>query len=36
MLVWSERFGSGAGLVASFCARRRVELLADHLEVLPR
>jgi mono/diheme cytochrome c family protein len=36
MPVWSERFGSGPGLVASFYARRRIELLADHLATLQR
>jgi mono/diheme cytochrome c family protein len=36
MPVWSERFGSGPGLVASWYARRRDELLADHLAALQR
>jgi mono/diheme cytochrome c family protein len=38
MPVWSERFGSGSGAAAaaSLYARRRLELLADHLESLQR
>jgi hypothetical protein len=36
MPVWNERFGSGPGHVASFYARRREELLADHLHTLQR
>ena len=36
MPVWSERFGTGAEGVASAYARRRVEMLADHLESLQR
>jgi mono/diheme cytochrome c family protein len=36
MPVWNERFGSGPGHVASFYARRREELLADHLRALQR
>ena len=36
MPVWSERFGPGAGRVASGWARRRVELLADHVASLQR
>jgi hypothetical protein len=36
MPVWSERFGTGSGLVASFYARRRDELVADHLATLQR
>jgi hypothetical protein len=31
MPVWSQRFGSGAGHVAAFHARRRLESLADYL-----
>ena len=36
MPVWSERFGSGPGNVASFYARRRVELIANHLAAVQR
>lgn len=38
MPVWSQRFGaeSGAGAAASLYARRRLELLADHVESLQR
>ena len=36
MPVWGERFGPGPGNVASFYARRRVELLADHLAAKQR
>ena len=36
MPVWMERFGPGAGNVASLYARRRVELLADHLAARQR
>lgn len=36
MPVWNERFGSGPGHVASWYARRRDELLADHLASLQR
>jgi mono/diheme cytochrome c family protein len=34
MPVWSQRFGPGPGRVASGHARRRLELLADHLASL--
>ncbi|HZP41681.1 MAG TPA: c-type cytochrome [Candidatus Binatia bacterium] len=36
MPVWNERFGPGAGHVASFWARRRDELLADYLASVQR
>jgi mono/diheme cytochrome c family protein len=36
MPVWSERFGSGPGHAAAWYARRRDELLADHLAALQR
>jgi hypothetical protein len=36
MPVWSDRFGPGPGDVASLYARRRLELLADHLGDLQR
>jgi hypothetical protein len=38
MPVWSDRFGPGSGAahVASLYARRRAELLADHLQSLQR
>jgi hypothetical protein len=34
MPVWSDRFGPGAGHVASIFARRQVELMTDHLQRL--
>jgi hypothetical protein len=36
MPVWGEKFGPGPGLVASFYAHRRDELLADHLAGIQR
>jgi len=36
MPVWSDRFGPGPGNVASLWARRRVELVTDHLAALQR
>jgi hypothetical protein len=36
MPVWSDRFGSGPGKVASLWAGWRVELVADHLAALQR
>ncbi len=36
MPVWSDRFGPGPGNVASLSARRRVELVTDHVAALQR
>ncbi len=36
MPVWSQRFGTGTAAAASIYARRRLELLADHVASLQR
>jgi hypothetical protein len=36
MPVWSQRLGTGTAAAASLYARRRLELLADHVGSLQR